>query len=1154
MIIHFSRNALTFTTSLKTVLTIPQMKKNISTLFAFFLLVFLFSCNKRSGNPRVLVFAKTAGFHHESIAVAIPAIEKLGKENAFDVDTTTNAAMFTEDTLKKYSAVIFLSTTGALFDNNERVALQRYIQAGGGYMGIHAATDAEYDWGWYNRLAGGYFLSHPHQQEAKLIVKDKSHASTKHLPDVWTRKDEWYNFKKLNPDVHVLISIDEKSYEGGKNGDNHPMAWYHEYDGGRAFYTELGHTDESYADPLYLQHILGGIQYAIGDNKELDFSKATAQYAPDEDRFTKTPLIQAQFYEPTEMTILPNLDILVTQRRGEIMLYKKDSKEIKQVGFLNAYFKTTTTGANAEEGVLGIQKDPNFSKNHWVYIFYSPKDTSVNRLSRFTFENDSIDSKSEKIILQFYSQREMCCHTGGSVAFGGDGLLYVSAGDNTNPFNEPNQPYTSKGFGPLDDRPGHLQYDGRRGAGNTNDLRGKILRIRVKDDGTYEIPDGNLFPKGTEKTRPEIYVMGNRNPYRISVDQKNGNLYWGEVGPDSGVDSFGVRGPRGYDELNQARKAGFFGWPYFVGNNYPYNRYDYATGQHGEPFDPAKPVNESRNNTGLRELPPVSPAFIWYPYAASPDFPQVGSGGRNAMAGPVYYTDMYPKETRMPDYFNGKLFIYDWIRGWVKLVTMQPNGDFEKMEPFMEHTKFHNAIDMEVGPDGKLYVLEYGTAWFAKNDDAGLSRIDYNPGNRAPKVGEIKIDKTSGASPLTVKVSVEAKDPEGDAITYIWSTGSGQTKETKTPEAELVLDKPGDYAVTVEAKDDKGAVAKSNMVNVYAGNTAPEVAVKITGNQTYYFAGKPVAYSVGVNDKEDGNALDAANLYVTADYIDGDDKAAIPQGHQQAAAAVGGKSIMLSLDCKSCHKVDEKSIGPAFAEVAKKYKKDEKAPAYLVSKIIKGGSGVWGETAMAAHPNLAEGDAKQIVQWILSLANEGGVKKSLPPTGSVPVKEVKEDKVLYISATYMDKGGAAIKPLAGYGGTILKSSKLMFDGVKEMDKYAVVDYDGAKVMVTPKEQGWFRISDLDLQGVSGAELNISWKEAPTSGYIFEVRLGTPDGKKLGEVSLAPPANNKQTSAKLRINFDVIADAQKQSLYVISHPKDANEKNQVGVTTLELLAK
>ena len=135
----------------------------------------------------------------------------------------------------------------------------------------------------------------------------------------------------------------------------------------------------------------------------------------------------------------------------------------------------------------------------------------------------------------------------------------------------------------------------------------------------------------------------------------------------------------------------------------------------------------------LRELPPAQPAFIWYPYAASPDFPEVGTGGRNAMAGPVYYTDMFPKETRLPDYYNGKLFIYEWIRGWIKAVTMLPNGDFDKMEPFMEHIKLTNCIDMEVGPDGKLYLLEYGTGWFQKNPDAGLSRIDYNSGNRATK-------------------------------------------------------------------------------------------------------------------------------------------------------------------------------------------------------------------------------------------------------------------------------------------------------------------------------------------------------------------------------------------------------------------------------------
>jgi cytochrome c len=157
---------------------------------------------------------------------------------------------------------------------------------------------------------------------------------------------------------------------------------------------------------------------------------------PEENRFVRTTLIQGTFYEPTEMTILPNLDILVTQRRGEIMLFKNASKTIKQAGFLDAYFKSHTKGVNAEEGVLGIQADPDFKTNHYVYIYYSPADTSVNRLSRFTMTGDTIDNKTEKIVLQLYSQREICCHTGGSIAFGPDHMLYVSTGDNTTPFDE----------------------------------------------------------------------------------------------------------------------------------------------------------------------------------------------------------------------------------------------------------------------------------------------------------------------------------------------------------------------------------------------------------------------------------------------------------------------------------------------------------------------------------------------------------------------------------------------------------------------------------------------------------------------------------------------------------------------------------------------
>ena len=656
--------------------------------------------------------------------MGIKAIQDLGLKNGFEVDTTTDANKFAEDSLKKYAALIFLSSTGELLSGNQEIALERYIQSGGGFVGIHAATDAEYDWNWYVNMIGASFLSHPDQQEATLVINDKTHPSTDSLPATWSRKDEWYNFKNVSKDIKVLISIDEKSYEGGKNGDSHPMAWYHNYDGGRVFYTELGHTDESYADPLYLKHILGGIKYAIGDNTS-DYSKAHSVYAPDESHFTKVQLVTGTFFEPTEITILPNLDVLVVQRRGEIYLYNSQTKKIKQAGFLNVYWKTAATGVNAEEGLLGVKLDPDFAKNHYVYMYYSAPDSSVNRVSRFTLENDTIINSSEKIVLQFYEQRDICCHTGGSIAFGPDKTLFVSTGDNTTPFDEPKQKYVSNGYAPLDDRPGHEQYDERRSSGNTNDLRGKILRIKVKEDGSYEIPEGNLFPKGTDKTRPEIYVMGNRNPYRISVDQKNGNLYWGEVGPDANNDSLDIRGPRGYDEVNQARKAGYFGWPFFIGNNYPYHLYDYATGKTGPTMDPAKPINNSRNNTGLTELPPAQPAFIWYPYAVSPDFPSLGAGGRTAMAGPIYYSDLYPKETRYPSYYDGKFFFYEWMRGFIKAVSMKANGDYDRMEPFMGNTKFNSAIDVEVGPDGRFYILEYGSGWFSKNENAGLVRIDY---------------------------------------------------------------------------------------------------------------------------------------------------------------------------------------------------------------------------------------------------------------------------------------------------------------------------------------------------------------------------------------------------------------------------------------------
>ena len=678
-----------------------------------------------AGSARVLVFSRTAGYRHESIDAGKAALQKLGAANDFVVDMTEDAARFTEESLKQYNAVIFLNTTGDLLTRSGEVELQRYIQAGGGFVGIHAAADAEYDWRWYGRLVGAYFAGHPAIQKATLRVTDADDDATRHLPAAWERTDEWYSFKQRADSLHVLLSIDETTYQGGTNGKDHPMAWSHAVDGGRAWYTALGHTVESYSDSLFLRHVLGGIKYAIGKRTPLNYARATAQHPPADSLFTRTVLTAGTLGEPTEMAVLPNRDVLIAQRGGEIVLYRDADRSVRPVGKLSVYSKSKN-GSNVEEGLLGLTIDPDFATNKFVYVFYSPTDSSVNRLSRFEFTGDSLRMASEKVVLEFYSQREICCHTGGSLAFGPGRLLFVSTGDNSTPFDEVKEKHPSHGFSPTDDRPGHEPYDARRTSANTNDLRGKILRIHVKPDGTYDIPAGNLFPPGTPQTRPEIYVMGNRNPYRVSVDQSNGVLYWGEVGPDASDDSLAARGPRGYDEINQARTAGNYGWPLFVGDNYAYHQWDYATGTSGPLYDAAAPKNESRNNTGVVTLPPARGAFIWYPYGPSPDFPSVGKGGRTALAGPVYHAAAFTaaRETALPAYYDGKFFIYDWMRNWIMAVTMRPNGDFEVMEPVMPKVKFAAPIDMEMGPDGRLYVLEYGTGWFTKNKDSGLSRID----------------------------------------------------------------------------------------------------------------------------------------------------------------------------------------------------------------------------------------------------------------------------------------------------------------------------------------------------------------------------------------------------------------------------------------------
>jgi type 1 glutamine amidotransferase len=213
----------------------------------------------------VLVFSRTTGFRHDSIPDGIAAIRGLGRDDGFTVDATEDAGAFARDDLHRYQAVVWLSTSGHVLDGPGRAAFERYVRGGGGYVGIHGAADTEYGWPWYGGLVGAYFRSHPSIQAATIRVEDRTHPSTTHLAGSWSRRDEWYDYRSNPRDsVHVLASLDESSYSGGSMGGDHPIAWYHTYDGGRAWYTGGGHTHESYAEPAFRAHLLGGIRYAAG--------------------------------------------------------------------------------------------------------------------------------------------------------------------------------------------------------------------------------------------------------------------------------------------------------------------------------------------------------------------------------------------------------------------------------------------------------------------------------------------------------------------------------------------------------------------------------------------------------------------------------------------------------------------------------------------------------------------------------------------------------------------------------------------------------------------------------------------------------------------------------------------------------------------------
>ncbi|MFC8661745.1 PQQ-dependent sugar dehydrogenase [Streptomyces sp. NPDC057199] len=592
--------------------------------------------------------------------------------------------------------------------------------------------------------------------------------------------------------------------------------------------------------------------------------------------------------EPMSLAVLPDRSVLHTSRDGELRI-TDSAGNTKLAGKLAVY-------SHDEEGLQGVGIDPGFADNRFIYLYYAPPlDTpagdapetgtaadfapfdGANRLSRFVLKADgTLDNASEKKILDVPATRGICCHVGGDIDFDAAGNLYLSTGDDSNPFQ-------SDGYSPIDERANRNPvFDAQRTSGNTNDLRGKILRIKVNADGSYTVPDGNLFAPGTDKTKPEIYAMGFRNPFRFSVDKKTGILYVGDYGPDAGA-ADPARGPAGQVEFARVTEPGNFGWPYCTGNNDAYVDYDFGTGASGASFDCSAPKNTSPNNTGLTDLPPAQTAWIPYDGGSVPEF---GSGSESPMGGPVYdYDASLDSPVKFPEAYDGDFFAGEFGRRWIKRIASDDSGTVQSINnvPWTGT----QIMDMAFGPDGALYVLDYGLAWFGGDENSALYRIENATDGHSP-VAQAAADRTSGQAKLKVKFSsAGTTDADGDALTYSWDFGDGGTSTSANP--TYTYKKNGTYTATLTAKDATGRTGSAS-VRIVVGNTAPKVTLQLPEDGQLFSFGDAVPFKVKVTDPEDGRSIDCAKVKVS--FVLGHDS----HGHPLTTANGCSGTIQTSAD------------------------------------------------------------------------------------------------------------------------------------------------------------------------------------------------------------------------------------------------------------------
>ncbi|AOS63414.1 ThuA domain-containing protein [Actinoalloteichus hymeniacidonis] len=819
----------------------------------------------------VLVFSKWTNFYHDSIPAGIEAIEELGAANDFDVEATDDASIFNDEDLDRFDAIVFNNTnstpeSGDLLDADQRAAFQRYIQDGGGWVGLHAASASERDWDWYEGLVGAIFDQHPEIQPGRVKVLDGAHPSTSELPELWERNEEWYNWT-ANPtgNVHTLAQIKVRDgIEGLDEGVDHPFSWCQNYDGGRSWFTAGGHASTDFSDELFLNHLLGGIEWAAGAAPGDCSATQTGN-------FQQIPLVTEGLADPFELAVAPDRRVFYIERTGALKIVDQETLAVSTA----LDFDYTAEMTSQSDGLLGLTLDPDFAENNFLYLLYSDKDEAKLNVSRFTVEGDSVDLATEARLLEiptFRGEGRANSHMAGSLAIHDNGDLYIATGDNTDPF-------ASDGFSPIDEREGRRAWDAQATAGNTNDLRGKILRITPQDDGSYTIPEDNLFAEGTELTRPEIYAMGMRNPFRITVDSKTDAVLVGDYGPDARA-ADPNRGPEGTVEFDRITEASNRGWPYCTGANTPFNDYDFATSTAGEPFDCANLVNDSPNNTGLTELPPAAPAWVHYAYSESEEFPELGTGGGGPMGGPVYsYDPDNERITKFPEYFDGKWFTYELTRQWFKTMSIHQTsqeftdprfeptneGDLHSINGIFEDMSWIQPFEAEFGPDGSLYVIDFGegsgTGRGGSNEGSGIYRVDYVAEGRVPTAA-ISAGPDSGQGPLEVSFSSEGSGAgEDESVRYEWDFDNDGTIDSTEENPTHVYTENGQYSARLTVTNTETELAGVAVTTITVGNTRPEVRIDFPHHGGMFDFGDTIPFTVEVTDAED-TEIDCSRVVV----------------------------------------------------------------------------------------------------------------------------------------------------------------------------------------------------------------------------------------------------------------------------------------------------